>query len=250
MNKKDIIVVTGVISSLIIFIILFYLQKNNSNILNLESRWLLLAGIPILLALFIGGYIQKFKGLGIEIEARLQNKIGKIGLQAVDALEQAEGQDKGSLSFLYDTPSEELSKKERLILVLGRRNYYESFALKEYIERLGNLKYIELQDNRGAFQYLIPLSAFKHENYINYELIEKLIKNLEGRKLEPSLESKAETDYISITEKLISILPKVRESTYGWLPVLNKRKHLVGVVTKEGIESRIADEVLTAKETV
>ncbi|MFC1863449.1 hypothetical protein ACFL1Z_05805 [Thermodesulfobacteriota bacterium] len=248
MDKRETTVVVGFIISLIIFLIVFYLQMKESDILQIESRWLLVCGIPVLIALIVGGYIQKFKGFGVEIEARLKSRLGNVGLKAQDALEQVEGQDKGDLSFLYDTPEEKLAEIERLILVMGRKNYYGVYALKEYMERLRNLKFIEIQDNQGKFLYILPASVFIEGNNIKMNLIERFIQNLEEGNIDNSLITMTENDYVKTVEPLIGILPKVRESIHGWLPVLNKQRKLMGVITKESIESRIADDVIAAKD--
>ena len=248
MKEKQIIVLVGVLVSLIIFIALLILQGTNASILKLESRWLLLAGVPLLIALIVGGYIHKFKGFGLEIETRLQNKIRKSELQALDALEQVEGQDKGTMSFLYDSPPEELAMKERLTLYSGRGGYYGSYALREYLERLINLKYIEIRYPQGKFRCLIPASFFKREEVFNSDFLDRFIDSLAEGNIFPEIEAEAETDFVKTSEGLIAILPKVRESKHGWLPVLSKDQRLEGVVTKEVIESRIADEVISAKE--
>jgi CBS domain-containing protein len=248
MKNKQLVVLIGTIASLIIFIALLILQRINASILELESRWLILAGAPILVALIVGGYIHKFKGFGLEIETRLQNRIRKNELHSLDALEQVEGQDKGTLSFLYDTPQEELAKKERLILFSGRKEYYGSFALKEYLEHLINLKYIEVRYPQGKFRCLIPAAVFKTEEAFNSSLLDRFIESLAGGNIYQDIEAEAETDFVKTSESLIAILPKVRESKHGWLPVLSKDRRLEGVVTKEAIESRIADEVMSARE--
>ncbi len=248
MKEKQMIVLIGAVVSLAIFIALLILQGTNSSILNLESRWLMLAGVPLLIALIVGGYIHKFKGFGLEIETRLQNKIRKSELQALDALEQVEGQDKGTMSFLYDSHPEELARKERLILYSGRSGYYGSYALKEYLERLINVKYIEIRHPQGKFHFLIPASFFKREEILNSDFLDRFIHALAEGNLLPEIEAEAELDFVKTSDGLIAILPKVRDSKHGWLPVLSKDRQLEGVVTKEVIESQIADEVISAKE--
>lgn len=62
------IVFGGCLSLLLLGIFLAF-QFFDSKMLNLETRWLLASGIPILIALFVGGYIKSFKGFGVELEA-------------------------------------------------------------------------------------------------------------------------------------------------------------------------------------
>lgn len=248
MDKGKRIVLIGSCVSLILFIMFLILQDKGALILELESRWLFVAGVPILVSLIVGGYIRKFKGLGVEIETRLKSKIGTTDLLATDALEHIEGADKGTLSFLYDTPTEELSKRERLKLVEGRRDYYNVFAFSLYLERLVNLKFLEIQDQVGRFRYLVSIRAFKSNAEIRENTINDFLNNLANRTVLPQIEEFVEFNTIKTTEKLLSILPKVRDSKLGCLPVLDDQKHLLGVVTKEAIESRIADAVLSAQE--
>jgi Na+/proline symporter len=56
MKDKQIVVLIGATTSIIIFIALLILQGTNASILKLESRWLMLAGVPLLVALIVGGY--------------------------------------------------------------------------------------------------------------------------------------------------------------------------------------------------
>jgi len=67
--KRHPAIVLGAIISIVLFIALVLFQHYNLDVLKLESRWLLVSGVPILIALFVGGYIKKFKGFGIELEA-------------------------------------------------------------------------------------------------------------------------------------------------------------------------------------
>ena len=46
---------------------------------------------------------------------------------------------------------------------------------------------------------------------------------------------------------LKNILPKVKASKNGWLPVISSNRNMIGVITKSAIESKIVDEVVAAK---
>ncbi|ODB92812.1 hypothetical protein A3197_20795 [Candidatus Thiodiazotropha endoloripes] len=59
--------VIGAIVSIVLLATFLLFQYNESNVLKLESRWLLVAGVPLLAALIVGGYIKSFKGFGVEL---------------------------------------------------------------------------------------------------------------------------------------------------------------------------------------
>ena len=111
-----------------------------------------------------------------------------------------------------------------------------------------HLIYIEILHPQGKFRCLIPASFFKREEILNSDFLDRFIDSLAEGNIYPEVESEAETDFVKTSEGLIAILPKIRESKHGWLPVLSKDRRLEGVVTKEVIESRIADEVISVQE--
>lgn len=243
------IVIVGVGFSLTLFLAFLILQGIGASILELESRWLIVAGVPILLSLIIGGYIKKFKGLGVELETRLKSNVWISNLRATDALNHVKGVDKGPVRYLYKTPQTELARIERLMLVENQRDYTTN-ALSQYIEKLVNLKYLEIKDMAGRLRYVVAVSAFKTDHEIKYQLIEEFLNCLTRSTYPKQMKSYIEFDRIKISDKLLSILPKVRESEFGWLPVVNVKKQMKGVITIDSIESRIIDEVLTAQEIV
>ena len=242
-------ILLGGAASVIILAVLLALQQSGSSFLSLESRWLLLAGVPILVALIVGGYVYKFKGFGIELETRLRNPLGTSTLQAIDALEPAPGAEKESLSILDNTPTDELARIKRLTMVLGRGGYYDPNAVKEYINRLVSLQFIEIRNPKGAFRCLIPISVIRRDHGLYLEgAIERLVNSVGKSTVLSEFATEAVTDHVNVTDRLIAVLPKVRESKYGWLPVLTAHRVLAGIITRSSVESRIADEVIAAKQ--
>ena len=90
----------GAICSIGLLGTFFWFQHDSSKILNLESRWLITAGVPLLAALIVGGYIKSFKGFGVELEASLNKPVTNIELTATEAMEQVEGDEKRSIGYL------------------------------------------------------------------------------------------------------------------------------------------------------
>lgn len=87
----------GISLALLITFLLF--QYNQSEVLKLESRWLLVSGVPLLAALLIGGYIKSFKGFGVELEASLNKPVVNMSLVATEAMDQMYGDEKRSINY-------------------------------------------------------------------------------------------------------------------------------------------------------
>ncbi len=73
------------------------------------------------------------------------------------------------------------------------------------------------------------------------------IQALENNELKNRYFAYVVDETVSPEDSLIDILPKIRESRFGFLPVVAKDHTLKGVLTTRAVEKRIADEVLTAK---
>jgi hypothetical protein len=69
--------ITGVVVSVLMLILFLFLQQNNSQMLNMDVKWLVIASIPLILLILRSNEIQKFKGFGIELTHRLRNKLGE-----------------------------------------------------------------------------------------------------------------------------------------------------------------------------
>ena len=110
--KKHRVIIIGLSISLGALIILILLNMANRNVLEIETRWLTIAGIPILIALICGGYIRKFKGFGIELETTLKSPVSMLDLNAADVLSTLECGEKGSIDRLHNLTRERVAKIE------------------------------------------------------------------------------------------------------------------------------------------
>ena len=169
----------GAICSIGLLGTFFWFQHDSSKILNLESRWLITAGVPLLAALIVGGYIKSFKGFGVELEASLNKPVTNIELTATEAMEQVEGDEKRSIGYLDRLREQQKRKISRLVLTQGRQDYYRPYALEQYLRVLRGLKYIEVRNSKGKFIALLPVSEFKYDNNINNNLLGEFIYSLE-----------------------------------------------------------------------
>ena len=225
-------------------ILFLWLQSCNSEILKLDVKWLIVSGLPILIALLLGGYIHKFKGFGIELEASLHNPIGRESLIATDIIQCIQGAEKGSLDHLTQSLFSRRNDYKRLSFILGKKDYYNDYVIEQYINRLPHLKYIEIKRHNGRFICLLPVSSFKINNETDSDKIKLFIRAIEENRFTAIFQDEVITDRVREDDSLIKVLPKVRASKLGILPVISKQNILIGIITTQIVEKRIADEVL------
>ena len=240
--------ITGIIVSVLLLILFLLLQQNDSKMLNLEIKWLVVASVPLIIAILRSNVIQKFKGFGIELETRLQESVGKINLVAVNALEDLPGDEKQSLMYLENLPEHKRIQTQRLTFREGRKNYYQPEAIRQYLYQLPNLKYFEILSSESKFVALIPVELFRIKDHIDTSRLIELINSIAEKETIKFSQHSIITDSVSENENLVEVLPIVRKSKYGLLPVIAGNGNFLGVVTKELIESKIADDVLATHE--
>ncbi len=102
--------------------------------------------------------------------------------------------------------------------------------------------------SEGKFVALIPVEVFRVQEYPDIEMLISLVEYLAEKETTKFLPHSIITDVISENENLTKALPVVRKSKYGLLPVISDDGSLLGVVTTELIESKIADEVIAIQE--
>jgi len=236
----------GISFALLIMFLLF--QYNQSDVLKLESRWLIVAGVPLLAALIVGGYIKSFKGFGVELEASLSKPVANLALSATEAMEQIHGDEKRSISYLNQLRAGQRRKISRLVLIQGRIDYYRPDALKQYLHVLRGLKYIEIRNQSGKFVALIPISEFKHDSHINDDLLGEFIHTLEQSQVLQRYANSVITVHISEDVGLIESLKLMRQKRTNKLVVVDEDGAFIGLLLSRSVEKRIIDDVLVAKE--
>lgn len=241
----------AIVFSVLMLALFLYLQKNDSKMLNLEIKWIVVASIPLILAILRSNVIQKFKGFGIELETRLQESpIGIVNLEAVKALANLPSDEKQSILYLENLSKEKRMQTQRLTMREGRQNYYNPEAIRMYIKQLPNLKYFEILSSESKFVALIPIELFRTGEFIDSTKISNLIDHIAEKETLNFLPPDIISDTVLESENIIKVLPLVRKSKYGLLPVISDSGNLIGVVTTDLIESKIADEVLAAQKSV
>lgn len=240
--------VIGAIVSITLLGIFLFLQYNDSSVLNLESRWLMVAGVPLLAALIVGGYIKSFKGFGVELEARLSKPVTSIELTATEAMVEVAGDEKRSIDYLHRLSQKDRRKISRLVLVQGRIDYYQPYALNSYLHELKGLKYIEIRNQQGKFVALMPISEFKQKTEINNNLLSEFIHILEESQILQRYSRTLITTHITQDTGIIEALKVMRHNRVQQLVVLDENGIFQGLLMASSVEKRIVDYVLQAKE--
>lgn len=233
--------------SLLLLVFFMVLQAIDSTLLDLDTKWLVVASIPLLVTALKSNIIKRFQGFGIELETRLEEPIGRVNLVATDALVPVRGGRKLPLKNLYSLDSIRKQEIERLTFVQGSSEYtYDVQAVKEYIEHLPNLKFVEVREG-NRFVALLPISVLCDQDLVNSEQIKRLLDAIENRRVNEEFGTDSITEPVSDDMSLIVVLPKLRESRFGLLPVTASDGELLGLVTTPIVEKRIADAVIATQ---
>lgn len=245
-NNEHSILLIGIIISLLFLIFFFILQGYNSSLLKLDIKWLVLCSLPMLIALFVGGYIKSFKGFGLELEARLKNPITTIELKTTDAITLILGDEKQGYPFLNELTLIQIKSFSRLVFTFGKKDYYNPRAIKEYLERLTNLKYFEVKKNSGEFICLLPVTVFGPKERYNIEIINLFIEALENENILSIFSKEVITLFVKNDSDLLDVLIVLKKEKKNIIVVVSSEKHFIGTVNLHDIEKRITEEVLEA----
>lgn len=253
--KEHSILIIGIILSVLLLVFFVVLQSRDSSILKLDSRWILISGVPILIGLIVGGYIKSFKGFGIELEARLNDPITAIELKATSAIMELPGDEKKSSEYIQNLSTAQLRNTKRLGFILGRRGYYTPQVVAVYLKKLTNLEYLEVKKRSGEFVCLIPVNVLKDpDECFDFALndhvhaqINKFIRSLERENILQQYSDVCINLIVEKDESLIEVLAKMRSSNKRVAVILDERDWFLGAIVSEDIERRIADNVLYSR---
>lgn len=242
--------------STILLIIFLVFQYYELKALKLDIKWIILSGVPVLIGLFIGGYIKSFKGFGIELESNLSEPISLSVISKID-LTESPGMHKESLERLFNLSENERSKINCLRFISGKTNYYDTYAIEEHLRILHNLKFIEIVNQDGEFIYLIPSTKFKPtrnnippNQEINGARLNDLVRAIETNNFVEYFPDVI-TDFIITTDNTLEAYRKIKKSNQSRqlfinrdaLPVLDEKKRMIGTIDQQKLESKIAEEV-------
>jgi len=237
----------GILFSLIFLAVFIYLQANSSSILALDAKWLVVVSIPLLIAILRSNIIQTFKGFGIELETRLQEPVSSINLTAVEALLDLPSDAKQSVSYLERLSRSQREEIQRLTFRTDVADHYRVAAIEVYLRKLPNIRFFEVVDNSGKFITLLPADTFIPGNLMTRERLRRFLDSLAANDVTMAFSDIAITKTILDSDDILDALRQVRKSKFGFLPVVAEDSSLLGIVTKAMVESKVADEVLSAQ---
>lgn len=231
--------ILSVFFSLILILFLIYLKSIKPGLLDIESKWLFISMLPVLIVLLTGGYIYKFKGFGIEIETSLKKPLeDTIQLKAEKSMIGEIGEPKATITKLKNMTKEKKEGIERLSFK-HHYQYYDSYAVKEYLKELSNVEYIELLGNDSKFIGVMLADDLrgKEDEFVDF---------LKRGTVLVQFGHFMVTNSIDENTSAIEALALVRRSSKNFFPLLDKQGNMKGIVTDAALEKRIADEVLQA----
>lgn len=165
-------------------------------------------------------------------------------------MEQVDGDEKKSISYLNRLKPRERKKIRRLVLIQGRSEYYSQYVLEQYLQELSSLEYIEIRNKSGKFVALIPISELKHTNHVENNLLGEFIHILEQSEVLQRYANSVITAHLSEDAGLIESLKLMRKKRINKVVVLDENGIFIGLLYSSSVEKRIADDVLAAREKV
>lgn len=254
------IILFGIGISVALLIALVWLNFYFANILTLESKWLIVASTPILIALIASGYISRFEGFGVAIETTLKTPVAMFDLKSSEILSCLDGGDKEDVSRMRLLPNERKAKIERLSFINGKIGYYGDWAILEYLNSLWAIQYLEVKEESGEFVCLIPKSVFINENEdediphpnnnrskYNKAKIRNFIESIQNRTILNEFKDSCITFIVDQDDSLLEVLQQLRRKKLEVAVVLSEDNKYRGIVRVQDIEHRIATEVLNKK---
>jgi hypothetical protein len=252
-NKTLSIMLWGLVS-ISLLLIFGLLQERNAKFLALSSQWIFISILPIVVALFVGGYITKFKGFGVELETALKESVStSIELKATDAISDIPGDEKQSMSYLQGMSREKALSIKWLVFELGRTNYYSPHGIREYLMKLPNIEFLEVRTEKGQFVCYIPISYFKREGIVDgfehfdMEKIHQFIDAMAVGSIREKFSSIAISVAVKSSDSLVQVLKTLRNEHVNMAAVISENNRYLGVLFSHDVERKVADAVLRSQ---
>jgi hypothetical protein len=254
MKNRTMTIFFGAFFSVALLLLFGALQEREAKFLSLSSQWIILSILPILIALFVGGYITKFKGFGVELEAALKETVStSIDLTATDAIADIPGDEKQSIGYLSRMPQSKALSMRWLVFKSGRRNYYSQNGIHEYLMRLPNIEFLEVLNKEGQFVCYLPIDYFKREgtdgeyDLFDTDKINKFIVSLEQENVKESFPGVSISITVKNSDNLMQVLKTLRDEKINMAAVLSDQGRYLGVLFSQDVERKIADAVLKSQ---
>ena len=132
--------------------------------------------------------------------------------------------------------------------VQGKRNYYTTFTLEQYLEELSGLKYFEIQNDDGRFITLLRVSVLKQDGNVDRILTDEFISTLEHSQILQRYSGSLITQHVGEDTGIVASLKLMRKKHISEMAVLGKDGKFVGLLQSKTLQKRIVDNVLMAKD--
>ena len=247
--RKSNALILGSIISILLLLALGWLQSVEAKFLNLSPQWLAIAILPVLVALFVGGFITRFKGFGVELETTLRSPVASLNLTASGAVADIPGDEKRSLEYLHNLPYEKKLATQWLLFRSGRQGFYTPHGIEQYARELPNLEYFQIRTESGEIICFIPISTFRdpiqtQHGALDFDKLELLVQAIEQNEVPGTFKESAITLTVSNDQSLVDVLKKMRAENVEFAAVISAHGKYLGVVFAHDVERRIADSVL------
>jgi len=222
-------------------------QQRGAAFLGLPAQWLATAFLPVLIGLVTGGYLSRFSGFGLVLEAALNTPVGTTDLTAVDVAEELKGDYKQSLAYLSGLSEADAATIQRLRFV-QQSGYYDAQALGAYLEKLGNVEFLELDSTDGRVRGLVSAKAVQGpDGALDPRRLDQFVRAVESGDLGSEFPAGALAITVKSDETVVSVLRQLRQVGAGAAGVLSPTGELKGVIRSEDLERRILDAVTQAQ---
>jgi hypothetical protein len=255
-NKNKNVLVGGFLS-LILLGIFFILKYYDFKGLELDIKWIAVCGVPLLISIFISGYIKSVKAFGVELEAHLEKSIDIKFVKSLPTIE-TYGFKKESLQFLDIVEERDKRKAIKLSFISGKKNYYEQHAVEQYIRQLKNLQFFEITSEQGSFEFLIDARSFirrSREDVRDFDVLHRkvssLISAIENNDILVEFPQAISTR-VKRTDSIIDAYKQFESDTQRprlqndnqVLPVVDDSEKMIGLIDRRTIEEKISKAVL------
>lgn len=254
MESKTKTMIAGAVISILLLLFFGLLQEKGAKFLSLSSQWIFIAIMPILVALFVGGYITKFKGFGVELESALKETVStSIELKASEAIADILGDEKQSMAYLRDMSIPKALSIRWLVFELGRKNYYSPQSIKTYLTKLSNIDFLDIRTKKGQFVCYLPKKYFKKEDaaiqdgLFDMDKIRQFIVSLENEEIEEKYAGIAISVAVKSTDNLMQVLKTLRDENVNMAAVTSEQGRYLGVLFSNDVERKIADAILKSQ---
>lgn len=254
---KQNMLLISIIVSVIMLVLLLFLQYNASAMLSLDTKWILLSILPIVIWLILGRHIKGIKGAGIELI--LQDEI-KFNLDTKLDFSEVKVMEKGLLDKFNKLSC--MDKLSVSVLQFAEGNMgYSSEDIENVCKQLPNLKYFAIVDSDKKFKSLIPyivIQKLTHcsnnemsiSNLNRKDIIQEFINSIRNKNYDEFNDIMI-SNYVSESEKTINVYLRFIDcktskfiQEHKVMPVLNATFELIGLINYRDIERKVINEIV------